>query len=75
MKPPEDLIDGTVPPTLNHSLVVSVDSEMPSKGARVDEVANKPIALVQPMSHWPCTNCCTLVLMYLTIVRGYNISI
>ena len=48
MKLPEDLVDRVISasailPTLNHSLVVSIDCEVPSSGVRVDEVAKNTL--------------------------------
>ena len=48
VKPLEDLVDrciltSAIPPTLNHSLVVSIDDEMPSQGASVDKVADQTL--------------------------------
>ena len=60
--PLEDLVDGTVatssiPPTFNHSLVVTVDGEVPSSMARVVELVSKPTASAHPMSHCLCKVC------------------
>ena len=59
MKMSEDLIDGTVltsaiPPTLDHSLVVPIDDEVPTRGPRVDEVVDRTLKNQQPQPSQYC---------------------